>query len=306
MPKNPLRAIIAQKERELREQQPPLQEPPPEMHGETAAMLRRSLDGLADPESLVLPVDAITMDELLRPVNNAHMMELVASIREHGQIQPVIVAAVGDGTYKLIAGAHRLAAMQYLHSAVNDLTYAQIRAVLHGSVSARVVAYTENAQRKDFDPSEEAAVLVDLMDEWQCDQQTLARRIGKSAAYVSRYINLHGADEQAKRQIDSGELTMRAWLSGRDPQAQDAADNDTDDAPAAAPKKKKRAEQRVAIPLSVARDLVELLGHVAVDLELQPITLDNRATKQDIQSALILRASEINEALRDRDDAASR
>ncbi len=40
--------------------------------------------------------------------------ELKASIRSHGLMQNLIVTEAGDGTYQVIAGARRLAALQDL------------------------------------------------------------------------------------------------------------------------------------------------------------------------------------------------
>lgn len=66
------------------------------------------------PETVdIIDLDRIDADDRLRPVDEAHMLAIAASIREIGLQQPILVRPCDDG-YILVAGAHRLAAARHL------------------------------------------------------------------------------------------------------------------------------------------------------------------------------------------------
>ena len=113
--------------------------------------------------------------------------ELTASIRERGIIQPIIVRASEDNNdkYELIAGERRWQAAQNagLH---------EVPAVILNvdNLKSLEFAIVENVQRKDLNPIEEAEGYQRLINEFNYDQDKVAKFIGKSRAHISNCIRL--------------------------------------------------------------------------------------------------------------------
>ncbi len=113
--------------------------------------------------------------------------ELTASIRERGVIQPIIVRASEDSNdkYELIAGERRWQAAQNagLH---------EVPAVILNvdNLKSLEFAIVENVQRKDLNPIEEAEGYQRLINEFNYDQDKVAKFIGKSRAHISNCIRL--------------------------------------------------------------------------------------------------------------------
>jgi len=113
--------------------------------------------------------------------------ELTASIRERGIIQPIIVRALEDShnKYELIAGERRWQAAQNagLH---------EVPAVILNvdNLKSLEFAIVENVQRKDLNPIEEAEGYQRLINEFNYDQDKVAKFIGKSRAHISNCIRL--------------------------------------------------------------------------------------------------------------------
>ena len=113
--------------------------------------------------------------------------ELTASIRERGIIQPIIVRASENSNdkYELIAGERRWQAAQNagLH---------KVPAVILNvdNLKSLEFAIVENVQRKDLNPIEEAEGYQRLINEFNYDQDKVAKFIGKSRAHISNCIRL--------------------------------------------------------------------------------------------------------------------
>ena len=113
--------------------------------------------------------------------------ELTASISERGIIQPIIVRASEDSNdkYELIAGERRWQAAQNagLH---------EVPAVILNvdNLKSLEFAIVENVQRKDLNPIEEAEGYQRLINEFNYDQEKVAKFIGKSRAHISNCIRL--------------------------------------------------------------------------------------------------------------------
>lgn len=65
-------------------------------------------------ESKALPISAITVANRLRAVDPAHVEAIMASMGEGGLRQAIQVAGRPDGSFLLMAGAHRLEAAKGL------------------------------------------------------------------------------------------------------------------------------------------------------------------------------------------------
>lgn len=132
-----------------------------------------------------LPVASIEADpdQPRRSFEPAALEELAASVREHGVLQPLIVRRAPDGPgYVVVAGERRLRA-----SRLAGLAEVPCMVLAGDSLKeARLAQLAENLQREDLAPMEEALAVVRLAELDELSQEELARRLGKSPAYISR------------------------------------------------------------------------------------------------------------------------
>ena len=112
-----------------------------------------------------LPLDAIVVPERLRPVDEAWVEALAASMSEGGQIEPIVVRALAPlqpDRYALVAGAHRLAAARRLEWAAID---ADVRVL--GELEARLVEIDENLMRRELSALDRAVFLAERKRVWE-------------------------------------------------------------------------------------------------------------------------------------------
>ena len=139
-----------------------------------------------------------------RAFANAELDELVASLRERGIIQPIVVRAlrgVADG-YEIVAGERRWRAAQ--RAGLHEVPVVVIEAT---DAEALQLAIIENVQRADLNPLEEAEGYRALMDEFANSQEDIARIVGKSRSYVANTLRLLKLSDAVKAYIHSGKLT---------------------------------------------------------------------------------------------------
>lgn len=122
--------------------------------------------------------------------------ELVASIKEKGVIQPVLVRRKNEN-FELIAGERRW-------RAAKKLQLAEIPAIIKdvNDKDALELALIENLQRENLNPIEEAHAYQRLMQEFTFTQDEVAQGVGKSRAAVAntlRLLKLPSAIQEALR-----------------------------------------------------------------------------------------------------------
>lgn len=112
-----------------------------------------------------VPVDDIIdprgpSDRMERPGDSEEIAEVARSMREVGQLQPVMVEEIGDGSYRRVFGHRRIAAAR-LNGAKTVL--AIVVPTLAPDVRRTIVA-VENIQRKDLNPAEEHLAVAELLE----------------------------------------------------------------------------------------------------------------------------------------------
>lgn len=141
------------------------------------------------------------------------MEELVASIREKGVIQPLVVRQLSDH-YQIIAGERRWRAAQ-------KAGLMEIPVVIQDVSEdwALEVALIENIQREDLNPIEESEAYRNLMEGFDLSQEEVARRVGKNRSTVANALRLLKLPEAVREDVVSRALSMghaRALLSLED------------------------------------------------------------------------------------------
>ena len=113
--------------------------------------------------------------------------ELTNSIRERGIIQPIIVRKSDDqdDKFEIVAGERRWQAAQ--NAGLHDLPAVVIKA---DNLKSLEFAIIENVQRKDLNPIEEAEGYKRLINNFNYDQEKVAKFIGKSRAHISNCLRL--------------------------------------------------------------------------------------------------------------------
>ena len=144
------------------------------------------------------------------------MDELVASIREVGVLQPVVVRPVpGDNPYELVMGERRWRASQ-------KAGLREIPAIIRHTSDEDLLrdALLENLHRSQLNPLEEAAAYQQLLEDFDCTQDELSARIGRSRPQISNTLRLMKLPPLVQRRVASGVLSAghaRALLSLTDP-----------------------------------------------------------------------------------------
>lgn len=146
--------------------------------------------------------------------------ELVASIREVGVLQPIVVrplAGAGPARYELVMGERRLRASK-------QLGLATIPAVIKNTADEEMLrdALLENLHRADLNPLEEASAYQQLLADFGITQDQLASRIGRSRPQISNTLRLLRLPSSVQKRVASGVLSAghaRAVLAAGDESA---------------------------------------------------------------------------------------
>jgi ParB family chromosome partitioning protein len=128
--------------------------------------------------------------------------ELVASIRENGILQPVVVQKTATG-FELVVGerrwrASKKAGLKKIPAVIREVTDAQ----------ALELAIIENIHRQDLNPIEEAEAYARLADDFALTQEMIANKVGKSRAAVANILRLLKLSRNIKEHLISGKLSM--------------------------------------------------------------------------------------------------
>ena len=142
------------------------------------------------------------------------LVEMVDSIREHGVLEPLVVAKTPAG-YQIIAGERRWRAGK-----IAGLTKVPVIIKETTPQGMLEMAIIENVQRVDLNPLERAQAFKRLIDEFGLATSEIAVKIGKSAPYVSNTLRLLSVPDALKDALASGATTeghVRALASLEDP-----------------------------------------------------------------------------------------
>lgn len=131
-----------------------------------------------------------------------HLEELMASIKEHGVIQPIIVRE-SLNSYEIVAGERRWRASKKL-----GLKTIPVVIKKFNDQQVMEIALIENLQREDLNPVEIATAYSKLMELFHLTQEELAAKLGKSRPNVANYIRLLQLPEIILKEVTNGTLSM--------------------------------------------------------------------------------------------------
>lgn len=151
------------------------------------------------------------------------LADLVASIKEKGILQPILVRKSG-AEYEVIAGERRL-------KAARSLNLESIPVVIKTATDreALVLALIENIQREELNAIEEAQGFRKLIEEFNFSQEDVAKSVGKDRSTISNLLRLLKLPEDIQKAIFTGKLSTghaRALLAVEDKKLQQKIFND--------------------------------------------------------------------------------
>lgn len=134
-------------------------------------------------------------------INPESLVDLVDSIKEHGVLEPLVVAKTPAG-YQIIAGERRWRAAKLAGHKV-------IPAIIKETTPQGMLemAIVENVQREDLNPIERAQSFERLIEEFGLPVSEIAKRIGKSDSYVSNTLRLLTLPDAIKDGLMSSAIT---------------------------------------------------------------------------------------------------
>ena len=130
-----------------------------------------------------------------RTFNEDSLIELSESIKQHGIVQPLVVAKQKD-YYEIIAGERRwraakIAGLKEVPVIIKDYSPQEIMEV----------ALIENIQREDLNPIEEAKAYKNLIDEYNLKQDQVAEKVSKSRTAVTNALRLLKLDDRVQEML---------------------------------------------------------------------------------------------------------
>ena len=138
-------------------------------------------------------------DGVRQTVEKESLDELIASIRHHGILQPIVVSPGKEGQYKLQIGSRRMIAARTI--GLEKVPALILDDPLDPKESLTVML-VENLHREDLDPLDEAEGYARLKD-MGTKVSEIARLVGKDRPYVShsmRLLKLHPEIRESLRQ----------------------------------------------------------------------------------------------------------
>ena len=173
--------------------------------------LGRGLSSLIGDTKTVSKNNKIAVSDLVRNryqprknFNKESLEELTNSIKARGIIQPIIARPSNDkNKYEIIAGERRWLAAQ--SAGLHEVPVVVVEADNKKALEFGIV---ENVQRNDLNAVEEAEGYKRLIDEFDYDQDQVAKFIGKSRAHIANCLRLLSLPAKVIEFVEKNQLSQ--------------------------------------------------------------------------------------------------
>jgi ParB family chromosome partitioning protein len=154
----------------------------------------------------VIPIEEITPNPDQPRQNLGDLSELIASIKEKGILEPLLVRKVG-GRYQIIAGERRFRAAM-------DAGLDEVPCIVRETSDAEMMelALIENLQRKDLTPFEEADGFKALAENYGYTHEMMAEKLGKSRSSVTEMLSLTSMPEDVRELCRLADIHSKSLL----------------------------------------------------------------------------------------------
>lgn len=150
----------------------------------------------------MIPINSIKRNpyQPRAPIDESEITDLVASIREKGLIEPIIVKRSGDG-FVLAAGERRL-------KAAHVAGFREIPAVIRDLTDQELleIALIENLQRRNLNPVEEAQGYEQLNSKFKLTHEQIAALVGKDRSTVTNTVRLLSLPRRVVAYLRQGKI----------------------------------------------------------------------------------------------------
>lgn len=131
------------------------------------------------------------------------LAELADSIRQQGVLQAIGVRPIAENRFEIVFGERRyrasqIAGLEEIPAVILDIS----------DDTAEEMAVTENLQRKDVTPIEEANAYQKLIESGRHDVQSLAVQFGKNESYIRTRLKFVSLIPEIARLLEQDELTI--------------------------------------------------------------------------------------------------
>ena len=163
----------------------------------------------------MIPLDQLELSPLnVRKVaaSDADDAELLASIRENGIKQNLVVHALPEGKFAVDAGGRRLKALKQL---ANDGIIPNVHPVsclVEDEQNAIVTSTTENLQRAAMHPADQFEAFAQMIAEGR-KEDDIALKFGVSVDLVRRRLKLARIAPELVEQFRAGEMTLECVMA---------------------------------------------------------------------------------------------
>ena len=136
-----------------------------------------------------------------REFSEPEIVSLAESLKEHDMLQPVLVRRIDD-RWQLISGERRL--MAAIRAGWTQVP-ARVRTADDRLVAE--LAIVENLQRKDLNPIEKALSFRRYVDEHECTQEDLAKRLKIDRSTIANLLRLLELPQTIQSELAAGKIT---------------------------------------------------------------------------------------------------
>lgn len=176
--------------------------------------LGTNLDALIPTSFLVSGIEVARQDEVSIDVISPNprqprnvfdedaLRELTASIKEVGLLQPPVVREISPGRFELIMGERRF-------RAAKAAGLKTIPVIIRQTADNELLreALIENIHRSQLNALEEGAAYAQLLNDFECTHEELAKRVGKSRPHITNTMRLLNLPATVQRKVAAGVLS---------------------------------------------------------------------------------------------------
>ena len=138
-----------------------------------------------------------------RDFKEEELRELAESLKNTGLVQPPTVRKNAAGKYELIAGERRLRAAQ-----LAGWKKIKVNLIEADDLTAASMTTTENINREDLNPIEEARSYRTLQDQFGLTQQEVSEKVGRGRATVANSMRLLELPDEVQQLLSAALISV--------------------------------------------------------------------------------------------------
>jgi ParB family chromosome partitioning protein len=135
------------------------------------------------------------------------LSDLVASVREQGVLEPLLVRPSDVGRFMIIAGERRYRAS--IEAGLKEVPCIELDVDDRGVAEISLI---ENLQRKDLTAFEEADGLRALVDRFGYTHEQIAKRIGKSRTSITESLSIGSLPVEVREECRRADIASKSML----------------------------------------------------------------------------------------------